>query len=91
MQRRLPKDDKDDFSRRGDAIYEKDIRPLVEAAHTDEIVAIDVKSGAFEIDPNEIAASDRLLARVPDAQIWLRRIGKPYLRRFGFHPRPVSS
>jgi predicted ATPase len=35
-----------------------------------------------------LAASDRLLARVPNAQIWLRRIGSRYVRHFG--PRPRS-
>jgi hypothetical protein len=28
-------------------------------------------------------ASDRLLARHPDAQVWMRQIGSPVARRFG--------
>ena len=91
MQRKPVQEDKDEFAERGDAIYERDIRPLVETSHAGEIIAIDIETGAFEIDANEMAASDRLLARVPSAQIWLRRIGKPYLRRLGYHPRSVSS
>jgi hypothetical protein len=31
-------------------------------------VAIDIETGAYEIDGDELAAPDRLLARVPDAQ-----------------------
>jgi hypothetical protein len=35
------------------------------------------------MDTDEIAASDRLIARKPDAQIWLIQIGAPAARRFG--------
>jgi hypothetical protein len=35
------------------------------------------------VDRDEIAASDRLLARHPDAQVWMRQIGSPHARRFG--------
>ena len=78
-----PRYSKEEFARRGDAIYERDIRPLVEPEHNGKFVVIDIETGAYEIDPNELAASDRLLARIPQAQIWLRRIGSRYARRFG--------
>jgi len=77
-----------EFARRGEAIYERDIRPSVEATNKGKFVAIDIESGAYEINTDEMAASDRLLARVPGAQIWLKRVGSPYVRRFG--PRPRS-
>lgn len=35
----------------------------------------------------ELAASDRLFARKPDAQIWFRRVGSRYARRFGHAAR----
>ena len=54
----------------------------------DEFAAIDIETGAYEIDASELRASDRLEARVPDAQVWIRRIGSRYARRFG--PRPRS-
>jgi hypothetical protein len=89
--RRAAQYSKEEFAQRGDAIYDRDIRPRAEPNHLGEIVAIDIETGAYEIDADEMAASDRLLARIPAAQIWLRRIGKPYLRRFGFHPRSAAS
>jgi hypothetical protein len=70
-------------------VYESDIRPIVGEANNGKFVAIDIETGAYEIDSDELAASDRLLARVPDAQVWLRRIGSRYVRRFG--PRPHSE
>ena len=84
-----PRYSKEEFARRGDAMYEGEIRPLVEAENEGKFVAIDIETGAYEIDADELAASDHLLARAPDAQIWLKRIGSRYVRRFG--PRPQSG
>ena len=52
-----------------------------------KFVAIDIETGAYEVDGDELAASDRLLARLPNAQIWLRRIGSSCVRRFGLRKR----
>ena len=84
-----PRHSNEEMARRGDAIYERDIRHLIEKDHAGQFVVIDIESGAFEVDADEIAASNRLLARVPDAQMWLRRVGSPYARRFGTRNRPV--
>ena len=82
-----PRYSKDEFSRRGDEIYERQLRPILEGEREGQFVAIDIETGAYEVDSDELAASDRLLARLPDAQIWLRRIGSRYARRFGSLPR----
>ena len=74
---------KEEFARRGDAIYEDELRPLLEKGNEGKFVATDIETGAYEVDGNELTASDRLLTRVPNAQIWLRRIGFHYVHRFG--------
>ena len=58
-----------------------DIRPQVEAENQGKYVAIDIETGAWEMDASETAAGDRLRLRVPDAQTWMMRIGYPYIRR----------
>ncbi len=78
-----PRYSKEEFARRGDQIYERDIAPLVTEEDQGKFIVIDIESGAYEIDADEITASDRLLARKPDAQMWLRRVGSRYARRFG--------
>ena len=83
-----PRYSKEEFARRGDAVYEDDIRSLVEERNEGKFVAIDIETGAYEVDTDELVASDRLLARVPDAQVWLKRIGSRYVRRFGPRPQP---
>ena len=69
-----PRYSKEEFARRGDALYERDLRPLLEPGSAGQFVAIDIETGAYEVDADEQAASDRLSARVPGAQIWLRRV-----------------
>ncbi len=66
---------KEDVIRLGDELYESQIRSQVEDGNHGKIVAIDVRTGAFEVGKNSIDASDRLLLRYPNAQIWFIRIG----------------
>jgi hypothetical protein len=53
-----PRYSREETAQRGQEIYERDIRPTVEAAHW-----------------GEFAATESLLARQPEAQIWLVRVG----------------
>jgi hypothetical protein len=85
-----PRYSKEEFARRGDAIYDCELRPILENGNEGKFVAIDIETGAYEIDADELAASDRLLARVPTAQIWLRRIGSRYAHRFGLYRSPTT-
>src|SRR5437870_4484470 len=78
-----PRYSMEEFARRGDEIYDRDIQPHVTAADEGKYVLIDIETGDYEIDADEIAASDRLLARHPDAQVWMTRVGSRYARRFG--------
>ena len=71
-------------ARLGDAIYERYIRPQVEADHIGAVVAIDVESGSWAIGEDEIAATDRLQVERPDAyDVWCLRVGYRALYSFG--------
>lgn len=76
---------KEELARRGKELYECQIRQQVEPNHFGEIVAIDIETGAFEVDEDTLVASDRLLERYPDAQTWFIRIGHRGVHRFGWH------
>ncbi len=82
---------KEEIARRGDAIYETDVRPHLQPDDDGKFAAIDIKSGTYEIDVDELAACDRLSARIPGAQIWLVRIGSRYLHRFGGREKRGTS
>lgn len=81
---------KEEFARRGDAIYDSDIRLRLKPEDDGKFVAIDIESAAYEIDEDELEAGDKLRARIHDAQIWIVRVGSPYVHRFGGRPRRKS-
>ena len=74
---------KEETTRLGKEIHERDIRPLIEADHRGRFVAIDVDSGDYAIADTASAAAKRLRARRPDAGVWLMRVGYRTLRHFG--------
>jgi hypothetical protein len=74
---------KEEFARRGDAMYEAVVRPHLKPSDKGKFVAIDIESGQYEIDAKEDAACDRLHARIPGAQVWMLRVGYRVVRRFG--------
>jgi hypothetical protein len=73
---------KEEFAQRGNEMYDIQIRPQIEEGNHGKIVALDIESGAFELAKDTISASDRLLERYPDAQIWCIRIGHKGVHRF---------
>jgi hypothetical protein len=78
-----PRYSKEEFERRGDALLEKDIRPQLKAADDGKFLAIDIETGEFAIDADELKACHKLRKRIPDAQIWMVRIGYRVVHRFG--------
>ena len=80
---RRPRYSKEEFAKRAEDIFEKEIRSKMQGHNPRHFLAIDIETGAYEIDASEMAACDRLEARIPDAQIWLRRVGSRFARRFG--------
>jgi hypothetical protein len=67
------------------ALVESKVRPHLTAADEDKFVAIDIETGEYELDSNEMKAAERLRKRVPDPQIWLAHVTLGYLHRFGGH------
>ena len=91
MQTTTPRYSKEEFAARGDELYERRILPLLGDENEGRFVLIDIESGEYEVDEDEIAASDRLLIRRPNAQIWLRQVGSRYARRFGPRYRGTAA
>ena len=54
------------FARRGDALVESKVHPNRTAADEDKFVALDIETGVYELDKNEIKAANRLRKRVPE-------------------------
>lgn len=72
---------KDEIVRRGQEIYDRDVRTQVEAGNVGRVVAIDVLSAAYELADDELSSLRQLRARQPGAVIFLMRVGYPTLHQ----------
>ncbi len=85
--KRMRRYGKEEFARMGDAIYEGKVRPLVEEGNKGRIVAIDIESGDYKVASDTLSASQYLIDRNPDAQIWCVRIGYNAVHRIPVRDR----
>ena len=76
---------KEEFARRGEAFIASKVRPHLTPADEDKFVAIDIETGQYELDKNEMKTADRLRKRVADPQICLVHVSLGYLHRFVGH------
>jgi hypothetical protein len=67
----------EEFSRRAQEIYDRDVRPALRPEDEDKFIAIDIGSGSYEIDRDDFTATARLLTRQPHAAY---RIGAAFAR-----------
>ncbi len=75
---------RDEIAHLGSEIYQRDIRPQVEADHHGDVVAVDVDSGDWAIGEEVIEAVDRLRAQRPEAiNVLLERVGYRALDSLG--------
>lgn len=86
MPPRQPRYSAEEHARRGDALYDHQLRAQVEAGNHGKIVAIEVDTSAFAVAEDVLTAADRLLAQYPEAQIWFVRIGHRAVHHFGLRP-----
>lgn len=70
---------------RGEEIYERQIRAHVEAGNKGKFVVIDIETGEYEVDEDDLRATKRALAKRPDAVLYGLRIGYPTAYTLGGH------
>ncbi len=75
--------DKQEFACRGDAVYESTVRQQLKATDDGKFAAVDIETGEFAIDADELKAGNKLRKRIPDAQIWMVRVGHRAVHRIG--------
>jgi hypothetical protein len=76
-----PRLSREELARRGEDTFTQHVRPALRPEDDGKFVAIDVETGAFELDEDDHAAVDRLHRRLPGAQVWLVRAGYPAAHR----------
>ena len=73
----------DEIARIGEQWYAEQLRTLVEPAHRGKYLVLDIRSGDYQIAPDDLTATRELLSRHPDALTYGVRIGYPEAYRLG--------
>ncbi len=82
MSTTIPRRSLEECSRIGHEIFDQSIRMKLAAADHGKFVAVEIDGGEFEIDEDDYTAVTRLQQRIPDAEIWLLRVGYPTAYKF---------
>ena len=85
-----PKYNPTEYAQRGQTLYDREVRSQVTEQDEGTFVAIDIETGAFEIDTDDFTATERLLTRHPDAQMWLCRVDQGVTYRIGGYPQRAN-
>lgn len=70
-----PRYSREEVVRRGKAWYEQQLRAQVESGNTGKFMVIDIETGEYEIDRDEVAALKRAKAKRSDGPLYMLRIG----------------
>ena len=70
---------------RGEAIYKREIRDKVKSKHKGKFLVIDIETGEYEMNGDDLVATKRLLAKHPNAVVYGLQIGSPTAYRIGGH------
>jgi len=70
-----PPKDPEAFARRAEEFYARALRSQLEPEHKGEYVVLDVDSGDYELDADEMTAIDRARAKHPDRLFYIKRVG----------------
>jgi hypothetical protein len=69
---------------RGQAIYEHQLRGKLGPQHDGEYLVINIETGEYLMDEDEVAVSKRAYAQYPDAPLYGMRIGCEAWGRIGW-------
>ncbi len=73
----------EEVAQRGEAMYERQIRSRVEPEHMGQFVVMDIETGDYEVDVDDLGATKQALAKRPGAVLYGLRIGSAAAYRLG--------
>ena len=65
----------EEIGRIGEEVYRRDIRSHVMPQHKGEFLTLDIETGDYEVDSNDLQSEKRLRARRPDGIFYGVRVG----------------
>ncbi len=78
-----PRYTSEEIVERGEALYNQQIRAEVETGNEGKFLVLDIETGAYEMDEDELAAAQRAKANNPNAVLYIMRIGYATAYRLG--------
>ncbi|MCC6359116.1 MAG: hypothetical protein IT450_10245 [Phycisphaerales bacterium] len=73
----------EEIASRGQSLYDREIRAIVEPQHDDRFLVLDIETGEYEIADVAVEAIRGMKARRADAALYILRIGRPAAYRLG--------
>lgn len=86
-----PRYTKEQVAERGQAIYDQQLRARLEPEHTGKFLVIDIETGEYEIDEDDVAAMKRAAARYPADALYGMQIGSPVMGRIGARRAGIAA
>jgi hypothetical protein len=72
-----------EIAQRGQALYEREIRGSLAASDHGKFLVLDIETGEYELDTDELAAVKRARAKHPNGAFYVLRVGHPAAYRLG--------
>lgn len=73
----------DEIAERGQTVYEQEIRQKLEPDSRGKFLVVDIETGAYELDSDELVALKRARLKSPEGAFYILRIGHPTAYRLG--------
>ena len=86
-----PRYPSEEIVQRGQVLYDQRIRAEVATGNTGKFLVLDIETGEYEIDVDELAALKRAKAKRSDAPLYVLRIGYPTAYRLGVQSQASQS
>ncbi len=78
-----PRYSSDEIAERGQALYEREVQASLTASDVGKFLVLDIETGHFELDKDDLAAVQRARAKHPDGAFYTLRVGHSATYRLG--------
>lgn len=78
-----PRYSSDEIAERGQALYEREVQGSLTAGDVGKFLVLDIETGAYELDTDDLVAVRRARAKRPDGAFYVLRVGHSAAYRLG--------
>ena len=86
-----PRYSSDEIAERGQALYEREVQGSLAASDVGKFLVLDIETGDYELDSDDLAAVKRARAKHPDGAFYVVRVGHSAAYRFGLKTLASSA